>query len=115
LNVLVRSRWLGHPDADGHRKFVPGDLAAGSGVKSFSRFSGCGAAPIAFLRLIPFIHATSACSSFVILLLLSRLISAALLAAAHMQRGCFSFFSEQFPVRDDLRHCSFWKHDRKFC
>src|SRR5207244_12909642 len=71
LNFLVRSRGLGHPDADSHRKFVLGVLTAGSGVKTFSRFSGCGAAAIAFLGLIPVIHATSAGSPFLVLLLLS--------------------------------------------
>src|SRR5207244_900620 len=114
LNFLVGSGGLGHSDADSHRKFVLGNLAVRAGVKSFSRFSGCGAAPIGFLRLIPFIHATSACSSFVILLLLSRLISAALLAAAHMERRCFDCFSEQFHVRDDFHHGPSRKQDGKF-
>src|SRR5439155_3679626 len=115
LNFLVGLGGLGHSNADGHRKFVLGVLTAGSGVKTFSRFSGCGAAAIAFLGLaLLIIDSTSTCSSFVILLLLSCFISAALLAAAHMKRCCFNCFSEQFHVRNDFRHGSSRKQDRKF-
>src|SRR5207244_6394111 len=31
-----------------------------------------------------------------------------------MERCCFNCFSEQFHVRDDLRHGPSWKQDRKF-